>query len=509
MKIKFLIVIFCLFCQIGLAQNEVVYHVFQRSFFDSDGDENGDLKGMREKLDYLQDLGVTTILLTPLYVSDFYHNYFADDFENIDPEYGSMKDYIDLVKEVHRRKMKIYQDVEMQYVSGNHPWFKDSFENPKSEYSKFVVYNDAENKKPWYFFDVPEFTTYDNAKHKIIVVNMKEQAVKEYTLKVLKSWVDPNNDGKFDDGVDGFRLDHMMDNLDNANRLTGLFSDFWTPVLTQLKAVNPKLKIVAEQANWNSFGHDYFEKGNVDYVFAFRLKFAINSFEKEKIIKAADSTFNYNPSGKNQFVFLENHDTKRFASEPGMTLEKEKVAAAIQLLIGGIPSIYYGQEIGMNGQQQQFGMTDGNDIPVREAFDWYANGEGKGVAEWYKNTGVWWDKRNSQANDGISFEEQQKDPESLFNFYRSLIKLRKKYTGLHRGSYRNIPNDNPSVLTFERFNARKKIIVSINLSDREQVFETIPNNPAKVVFGGNYLKNLNDGKKAIAPYGVIVVYEGN
>ncbi|RZJ55128.1 MAG: alpha-amylase, partial [Flavobacterium sp.] len=97
--------------------NEVMYHVFQRSFFDGDGDGDGDLKGMTQKLDYLKELGVTTILLTPLYQSDFYHNYFATDFEKIDPKYGTMKEYAELIKQIHIRKMKVYQDVEMQYVT--------------------------------------------------------------------------------------------------------------------------------------------------------------------------------------------------------------------------------------------------------------------------------------------------------------------------------------------------------------------------------------------------------
>src|SRR5688500_4463800 len=92
------------------AQHEVIYHVFQRSFHDSNGDSHGDLKGIKQKLGYLQDLGVTSILLTPLYQSAFYHNYFATDFEKIDPRYGTMEDYFDLVREVHKRGMKIYQD---------------------------------------------------------------------------------------------------------------------------------------------------------------------------------------------------------------------------------------------------------------------------------------------------------------------------------------------------------------------------------------------------------------
>jgi alpha-amylase len=100
MRSKILTCLFFGTIQILMAQsssnqeNEVIYHVFQRSFYDSNGDGHGDLNGIKQKLDYLQDLGVTSILMTPLYVSDCYHNYFADDFEKIDPEYGSTEDYV-------------------------------------------------------------------------------------------------------------------------------------------------------------------------------------------------------------------------------------------------------------------------------------------------------------------------------------------------------------------------------------------------------------------------------
>ncbi|WP_298157101.1 alpha-amylase family glycosyl hydrolase [Flavobacterium sp.] len=499
MKFKGMILFAFLCLQTAVAQDEVIYHVFQRSFFDADNDGQGDLNGINQKLDYLQDLGVTSVLLTPLYVSDFYHNYFAQDFEKIDPEYGTMKNYLDLVREVHKRKMKIYQDVEMQYVAGTHPWFMDSFGNPKSVFSEYLLYDDAENKKPVYFYSVPEFTLYDNSKQQIAVVNMKSEKVKAYTEKVLQYWIDPNNDGKFDDGVDGFRLDHMMDNLDNMNRLTNLFADFWTPVLTGLRAVNPKIKIIAEQANWASYGHDYLTDGSVDEVFAFRLAFAIPKFDKAEIEKAADSTFNYNPKGKNQLVFLENHDTNRFASHDDMTLAKAKAAAAIQLLIGGIPSIYYGQEIGMKGKHEQFGTNDGNDIPVREAFDWYAS-DGKGMPLWYKDTGVWWDKRNQMPNDGISLEEQKNDPKSLWNFYKGILRWRSSNLGFTAGSYRKVINDNPYVLTFSRAN----YIVVVNFSGQPQLFEIGENHLGEVVYGKSDFQNEN-GKKKISAYGIMIV----
>ena len=450
------------------AQKEVIYHVFQRSFFDSNADGNGDIEGIRQKLDYLQRLGVTSILLTPLYTSDFYHSYFATDFEKIDPAYGSFKLYRDLVQEAHRRHMKIYQDVEMQYVAGKHPWFTESYKKPGGKFEGYLYYNDKKNEKPWYFYDVPEFTTYNGSKQQLIVVNMKSQAVKDYTLKVLKYWADPNADGNFYDGVDGFRLDHMMDDLDNAGKLKNLFKDFWAPTLANLKKVNPNLKIVGEQADWASYGYDYLTKGTADRVFAFRLQAAIANFDKEQIIAAADSTFNYLPDGKQQVIFLENHDTKRFATVVNGDVRKEKVGAALNLLIGGIPAIYYGQEIGMKGAPIK-GETDGNDIPVREAFDWYKSAEGQGMANWYKETGPWWDNRNNKPDDGISAEEQTTDPNSLYSYYRELIKISKNENAFKNDSFKNVSNSSPSVLSFVKKADHKAVLVMINLSETEQV----------------------------------------
>jgi alpha-amylase len=450
-----------------VAAQEVIYHVFQRSFFDSNNDGHGDLKGMQQKLDYLQALGVTSILMTPLYQSEFYHNYFATDFEKIDPEYGTIDEYLSLVKEVHKRRMKIYQDVEMQYVTHEHPWFKDSFGNPASRFSNYLYYLDSQNQKPFYFYHIPEFTTYDNLKQKIIVVNMNNPAVRQYTLHVLRYWTDPNGDGKFDDGVDGFRLDHMMDDLDNFKLVSNLFEKFWTPIIKDLKKKNPSLVITAEQANWFSLGLEYLENAEVDRVFSFRLWWAIETLNKKNIIEAADSSLLYNPEGKQQIVFIENHDTRRYASVKGMNPDRLKVGASLNILIGGIPSLYYGQELGMKGSQSK-GKTDGNDIPVREAFEWSSNGEDKGTAWWYKNTGPWWDSTNIKPHDGISFEEQRNNPASLWNHYRKMIHLKKSTPALANGKYQSIANDNEQVLTFIRYTERETVLVVVNLADTLQ-----------------------------------------
>ncbi|MDF2432818.1 MAG: alpha-amylase [Mucilaginibacter sp.] len=448
------------------SKEEIIYHIFERSFYDSNGDMHGDLNGIRQKLDYLQKLGVTAILLTPLYESVFYHNYFASDFKKIDPKYGTMHDYLALIKELHRRGMKFYMDMETQYVTEDHIWWKDGVNNLNSSYSNYILYEDKVHTTPSsIIFNLRGLLGYDSVYRKITTVNLHSPQVLEYNYKLFKFWVDPNNDGNFDDGVDGFRLDHMMNNLDG--KLPGLFGVFWNPLLSRLRQVNPKLSIVAEQAQWGSFGIDYLKDGGVDRVFAFRLAFAIRSFKKDQLIAAADSTFLATPPKKQQVVFIENHDTPRFSYGVKSNADKLKIGAALNLLLGGVPSIYYGQELGMSGTNAALGNTDANDIPNRSAFEWYKSDKGKGMAYWYKIKGPWKDKFNNDVPiDGISLEEEQNQPNSLWNFYRKMISIRKANPVISEGTYKTLQNDQDQVFTFMRYQGNKRLMVAINLSDQ-------------------------------------------
>jgi glycosidase len=123
----------------------------------------------------------------------------------------------------------------------------------------------------------------------------------------------------------------------------------------------------------------------------------------------------------------------------------------------------------MKGKVYSFGNTDGNDIGRREAFDWYQVGEGKGMSHWYKNSGAWWTNANQKANDGISLEEQQNDSNSLFQFYKQTIALRKKHVALSIGAYQNAANNNEKVLSFYRVHEKEKVLVVANLSNENQV----------------------------------------
>ncbi len=448
-------------------ENEVIYHVFQRSFYDSNKDMHGDLKGLEQKLDYLQELGITSILLLPLYESDYHHNYFANDFKTIDPEYGTLEDYLSLVKEVHRRGMKIYMDMEPQYVAENHAWFKDSLGNPFSKYSDYVLYNDEANQDPESaIFFLKKIDSHTGDSYKVTTVNLADKKVKTYLHDLFKFWVDPNQDGDFSDGVDGFRIDHMMDDLDAKGQLTNLFSDLWSPIFEDVKSINPELTIIAEQAYWTDYGEDWLTRGNVDAVFGFPIMEASAKFNKINIADAIMTTEKKHPDNKHNILFIENHDTPRFAHHAGSDPKKLRIGAVLNTLLPGVPSIYYGQEIGMKGNKGSFDMSDGNDIPIREAFEWHAGTNPEGMTLWYKDSGPWWDISSLKAHDGISVEEQMVDPQSLWNFYRELLNIRKQNKAFTKGDINMVNLENPTVLSFTRSFNNESFLVSINLSNK-------------------------------------------
>jgi glycosidase len=445
------------------ARDEVFYQIFVRSFRDSNGDEHGDLKGIEEKLGYLQQLGVTTLLLTPIGPSPFYHNYFLDDFSAIDPAFGTEQDFRRLVRTVHARGMRIFLDMELQYVSGNHVWFTDSYRRPESAYTSYLMYEGQDNTKyQTGFWEKPEVPTYNGRQVRIATVNLLNREVLKLQTDVFLRFLRPSAPAR-NDGVDGFRIDHMMDDLDGKGTLTDLFARFWNPLFRELKRANPRVRILAEQADWG-YGDDFLRRGGADLVFAFPLRKAILSFDKQQLTTAIAETRQKTPEGKQQVLFIENHDVERFASVTGGDQRKAQVGAALNLLLQGIPLLYYGQEIGMTGRQIRDQSSDGGDIPLREAFPWTAQ-VGPGMATWYRKSGLWWDQSPLVVGGGVSLETQLGKPESLFATYQRLLAVRRSHPAFITGNLTIIENDHAQVLTFAREAGRDRVVVAINLSD--------------------------------------------
>ena len=450
--------------------SEVFYQIFTRSMRDSNGDRQGDLGGIEQSLPYLQRLGVTSILLTPIQPSPFYHNYFPDRPSGIDPAYGTMADFRALARAIHARGMKLYLDEEFQYVTYDHPWFKSALGNPSSPYSGFFFFHGPNNTKPesavFGITIAPGFPGIDVG---ITTINMNASAFKRWAADYLMSWVDPNHDGDLSDGVDGFRLDHMMDDLDNKHIDTNLFDGFWKPIFARLKQTNPRLKFIAEQWDWG-YGGDYLRRAGVNAVFDFPLAGAIRSFDKAKIVDAIDKTAAAVPPGKHELTFIENHDMPRTASDANMTPEKLRTAATLSILLNGTPLLYYGQELGVRGKPRDEYKSDEKDIGDREAFEWTARTEAPGQANWYKGPKSYWTERFAKDNDGISVAEEDHDPGSLLNFYRRLLRLRADHAAFRTGTQR-VLSTGPGSLVIERTAKGERYLIRANLSEKAGEFE--------------------------------------
>lgn len=492
------------------ARDEIFYQIFFRSFCDSNGDRIGDLQGVRTHLDYLQSLGVTSILLTPIQPSPFYHNYFADSFESVDPAYGTMRDFRALVEACHARGMKLYLDQEIQYVTRNHVWLRDSLGRPASPYSHYVLYNGPADTQPEPVLPgVPALASYDGRKIEVATVNLLNPAVRDYFQKLFVSWVDPHGDGSRRDGVDGFRIDHMMDDLDNKGKLTNLFADFWRPIFAAVRARDPDARIIAEQADWG-YGDDFLNRGGVDMVFAFPLRQAIASFDPAAIRAAVRETEARTPAGKVQLTFIENHDVDRFASLVGASLAKEKIGAAFDILLRGTPLIYYGQELGMRGMQHRPWGSDANDIPVREAFRWTHDLDAPGSAIWYQGPQPWWTDRFNRSDDGVSVEEETRDPRSLLAFYRRLLQLRAARPEIQRGRESILAPASTQVVCFLREQHAARTLVAINLGATPATVAFSADEIAAAGLSGAWVDLLNGRRPVkplelnLAPYEVLV-----
>ena len=449
-----------------VAEDQVFYKIFVRSFADSNADRIGDFLGIEQRLAYLQDLGVTSLLLTPIVPSKFYHNYFASQFEGVDPSFGDLASFQHLVRAVHARGMKIYLDQEIQYVSSEHPWWQ-SVGHPQSRFAQYLLFNGPDNTKPEAGFG---FKTYDGQPANLAIVNLQLPAVRRYFEGIFAAWLDPEHNGDFSAGVDGFRIDHMMDDLDYKGRLTDLLVDFWAPLLTHSREVNPRMLAIAEQADWQQFGDDLQRGGGIDLVYAFPLRAALVSLNRDAVAAAIEATVAKTAQGKGQLIFLENHDTIRFASEVQGDARKERLGAALNVLLKGSPLLYYGQELGMLGRQLKDTGTDGNDIPVREAFRWNRKVDAPGSALWYRGTGVWWDKHFARDDDGISVEEEQDRPDSLLTYYRKLLALRRSHPELQQGDESVIRTNTAGVLIIDRKLGRAESLIVFNFAaTRESV----------------------------------------
>ena len=411
--------------------NDVVfYEIFVRSFKDSDGDGIGDFRGIIEMLDYLNDgdpdtdtdLGIGGIWLMPIMPSPSYHGYDVTDYQAVNPEYGTLEDFQEMLEACHERGIRVIIDFVVNHTSTEHPWFVSSKEKD-SEYRDWYVWSDTRPAQagPWgqnAWYESGESYYYAIFWSGMPDLNYEQPKVTEAMYDATKFWLDL--------GVDGFRVDaarYLVEDGATLQDSKGSIEWFqnWREYYT---GINPEAYTVGEVWTDTQVIAKYGEptRGMQEY-FMFDLAgdilgglFAPNP---SRIMKSYLETLEYFPD--QQFAtFLTNHDQQRVASFFSNKLDRQKLAAFVYLTGPGTPYIYYGEEIGMTGNKP--------DEHLRTPMQWSAE------AHAGFSSSVPWEPLN-EGWEELNVAAQDSDPDSLLNWYRGLVNLRNRFPALQKGDY--------------------------------------------------------------------------
>lgn len=443
----------------------VKYEIFPLAFADESGDGKGDLKGITEKLEYVQELGVNGIWLMPIMPSPSYHKYDVADYKNIHPDYGTLEDFRRLTEEAHKRGIHVIIDLVLNHTATNHTWFENAKTGKDSPYREYYVWADkdsiqdqiskkkitldSDNIRQWH-----EVNGDSSAEHyygffssHMPDLNFDNPKVRDEMVEVARFWIEEMN-------VDGFRFDAAR-HIYPADRASDNHQ-FWTWYREQLIKIKPDIYMVGEVYSTDRNEVSPYAKG-LPALFNFDLGSNVISILTsgqdtvhliDRYVNQIDFFKSYNPEFLDAPI-LTNHDQNRIMSQLGNQLEKAKVAASILLTLPGTPYLYYGEELGMRGTKP--------DEFIREPFLW---GDERFTTRWM----------TPKFNVKDSVEDvvtQRKDTNSLLNHYKKLIAYRNSSKPLTYGSIEPV-NDLPAtVVALKRSFDSKSVIIFHNISDRE------------------------------------------
>lgn len=408
----------------------VWYEIFVYSFCDSDGDGIGDLKGVTSKLDYLQELGINGIWLMPIHPSTSYHKYNVSDYRAIDPAYGTMEDFRELLEQCGKRNIRVILDLVVNHTGSDHAWFTAACEylrtlgdaEPNAQDCPYVDYYNFSREFRTGYTQVPGADWYYESRFSPDMpdLNLGSDAVRAEIRDIMAYWLGL--------GVSGFRVDAAKEFYSGQ-------TDANIEVLSWLQQTLRELKedayLVAEV--WDSFDQvtRYYESGITSI---FNYPFGDSTGKIIKVIRGAGNaatvtTFatalekadkaylGANPDYIDA-PFLSNHDVGRIAGFCGGDAAKTKLAGAMNLLMSGSAFVYYGEEIGMTGS--------GNDPSKRAPMYWNTQ----------RDSGTTQPPPECVLPESYPFgslEEQRFDDDSVYNYYRQLIAIRQAIPAISHG----------------------------------------------------------------------------
>ena len=444
----------------GWTRGAVCYEIFVRSFRDSDGDGVGDLNGLIERLDYVndgsptnqRDLGARCIWLMPVAESPSYHGYDVADYYRVDREYGTNEDFKRLVAEAHRRGIRVLVDMVLNHASSEHPYFRAALADPRSPYRDFFRWSatDPGTKGPWgqtvwHRSPVRDEWYYGVFWHGMPDLNYEKPAAREEAKRVATFWLTEM-------GADGFRLDAIPYLVEEGARVNGAPGThaFLREYAAHVRRVAPNAFTVGEV--WDSVGAMLpYYPDQLDAHFAFELS--------EALLAAVRTGSTRNLYGgylrlqralpaERWAPFLRNHDQTRTLTALGGDHARARLAVTLLLTLPGLPFVYYGEEIGMTG--------DKPDPRLRTPMQW-SRGAGVGFTR-----GTPW--QAPQPDPGsTNVEAQDADPASLLNLHRRLIHLRAENAALGGGELVPLETSRDAVAAYLRRDGGRAVLVVANL----------------------------------------------
>lgn len=475
----------------------VIYHIYPRSFMDSNGDGVGDIRGIISKLDYLSDLGIDAIWLSPIFLSpmiDF--GYDVSDYRSIDPVFGTMDDFRILLDEAHRRNIRVVCDMILNHTSDEHPWFRESRSSKFNPKRQWYIWKDGFRGGPpnnWKSAVGGSAWTLDEHTGQYYLhsffgeqpdLNWRNPEVIEALLDEMKYWLDM--------GVDGFRLDVI--NLIAKDKkfrdnpylfgITFFQKHRFTRNRKKSKGIVLDLRKLTEQyedkllvgeiytmpPGDSRTAASYLANGKGIHL-AFDFSLIFQSWSAAGYYKCIYNWYSSIPENGWPCNVLSNHDLLRSINRRPWTRfreQKAKVAAAFLLTVLGTPFIYYGEEIGM-----QNAKISKNDIadPLGKKFWPFFSGrdQARTPMQWNagENAGFTTGKPWLPVNRDYvirNTEKQKEEPDSIFNLYRSIIQVRRTDSILQQGRWVAIITGRSGVLVYSRVLGNSRTIVILNFT---------------------------------------------
>ncbi|MFO1446278.1 alpha-glucosidase [Bacillus sp. Bva_UNVM-123] len=497
----------------------VAYQVYPRSFQDSNDDGIGDLNGLITRLDYLQDLGIDVIWICPMYRSPNDDNgYDISDYQEIMEEFGTMDDFDLLLKEVHRRGMKLIIDLVINHTSDEHPWFIESRSSKTNDKRDWYVWRDSVNGEapnnwgsifggPAWEFDKETKQYYLHLfSKKQPDLNWENEEVRQALYKMMNWWLDKGVDGFRFDAISHIKKDPTFTSMPNPTEMS--YVPAWEkymnvpgimPFLAEMKQETFAKYDIMTVGEANGVGvdeiHDWVDRkdGKFDMIFQFEhLSLWDVETKKLDILKLKRVLTEWQKalegSGWNA-LFIENHDKARSVSTWGNDerywRESATALATMYFFMQGTPFIYQGQELGMTNVKFPV-IEDYNDVATKNL---YTSRLAQGDLHEQAMEMIWatsrdnartpmqWSARkNAGFTNGtpwigvnpnyskINVEAQENDPNSILNYYKKMIQLRKKAELFTYGIYDILQEAHPSLYAYTRTLGDQKAIILCNLS---------------------------------------------